>query len=113
MSDKYPWSKNSLGYTKASRQGAYCRTRWLKLRAHILDKEPLCVDCKKEGKVTPATVVDHIKAIDGEDDPLFYDEHNLQSLCDKCHRKKTRKDNSRYSTSNIAKGKALMKELEG
>lgn len=50
---------------------------------------PLCVECKKAGRVTLATVPDHIVALTngGEDS-----ESNLQSLCDECHRIKTAQD---------------------
>ena len=118
MPDKYPWIRDKRhlkGWTKASRDGAYSRAKWLKLREHKLQLNPLCEMCEKQGKVTPATEVDHIIEVSeelGEDDPLFYDLDNLQSLCTKCHRSKTRKSHSKYSQGNMAKGKALMKKLE-
>lgn len=40
--------------------------------------------CKQVGRVTAATVVDHIKPHRG-DESLFYDAANLQSLCKPCH----------------------------
>lgn len=58
----------------------YSRKAWKQLRLDHLVKEPLCVYCQREGKITPATVVDHIKAHKG-DLSLFYDPCNLQSLC--------------------------------
>ena len=58
----------------------YSRKAWKQLRLDHLAKEPLCVYCQREGKITPATVVDHIKAHKG-DLNLFYDPNNLQSLC--------------------------------
>ena len=58
------------------------RRRWL--QAH-----PLCVECEKEGRVTAATVPDHILAlVNGGEDA----ESNLQSLCEECHRIKTARD---------------------
>jgi 5-methylcytosine-specific restriction protein A len=58
------------------------RKRWLELH-------PLCVECESKGRVTAATVPDHIVALvnGGEDN-----EGNLQSLCEDCHRIKTAKD---------------------
>ena len=103
--------KNSLGWTKASQSGAYSRTKWIKLRNYVLDKDPLCIMCKAKGIIKSGEVVDHIKAIDGEDDPLFYDEDNLQVLCKFHHSSKTKKDNSKYSAENIKRGKDLMKDL--
>ncbi|MDA0063677.1 HNH endonuclease [Brachyspira hyodysenteriae] len=35
--------------------------------------------------------MDHIKRIESEDDPLFYDESNLQALCKSCHSRKNSK----------------------
>ena len=34
--------------------------RWRKARAAFLQKHPLCEICRAEGKLVPATVVDHI-----------------------------------------------------
>lgn len=66
----------------------YNTTRWRKYRRWYLDRHPLCVQCKKEGKITPSTTVDHIRPILSEDDPLFWDEENHQALCTSCHGKK-------------------------
>lgn len=59
-------------------------SRWQKARFHFLQKNPLCVYCKKQGKVTSAEVVDHIKPHKG-DQKLFWDVKNWQSLCKHCH----------------------------
>ena len=58
----------------------YNRKAWKELRLDHLAKEPLCVFCQREGKLTPATVVDHITPHKGNLD-LFFDDNNLQSLC--------------------------------
>jgi 5-methylcytosine-specific restriction protein A len=54
------------------------------IRPQHLKEHPLCVFCEKIGRVTAATVVDHIKPHKG-DERLFYDRRNLQSLCKQCH----------------------------
>jgi 5-methylcytosine-specific restriction endonuclease McrA len=41
--------------------------------------------CERLGRLTPATVVDHIRRHAGHADPLFWDTGNLQSLCKPCH----------------------------
>lgn len=62
--------------------------KWRNARARFLRKNPLCVKCREKGKLTPATVVDHI--IPHRGDPvLFWDEKNWQSLCKDCHDQKT------------------------
>lgn len=66
--------------SKESWHYLYNRKAWKELRLDHLAKEPLCVFCLKEGKLTPATVVDHIQAHKG-DIRLFFDPDNLQSLC--------------------------------
>lgn len=63
---------------------------WLKLRARVLNEEPLCRMCKEYyGEVTPATDVDHIENGTGD----YTDDNRreaLQPLCHECHSRKTR-----------------------
>ena len=63
-------------------------SRWRKASKRFLQTHPLCVRCMAEGKYMRATVVDHIKSHRG-DPTLFWDEGNWQSLCKKCHDRKT------------------------
>ena len=63
-------------------------SRWRSARAVFLKKNPLCVKCREIGKLTPATIVDHI--IPHRGDPiLFWDQSNWQPLCKDCHDHKT------------------------
>jgi 5-methylcytosine-specific restriction endonuclease McrA len=62
----------------------YNTKQWWRLRHRQLTEHPLCALCAKLGKVTAATVADHIKPHRG-DEQLFFDETNLQSLCKPCH----------------------------
>ena len=62
--------------------------RWRKARTAFLQRNPLCNECMKRGKITPATVVDHIIPHRG-DRKLFWDESNWQPLCKCCHDRKT------------------------
>ena len=55
--------------------------RWRKI---ILQRDPLCVYCKRQGKITPATVADHIETI-AEAPERQYDTDNGQGLCKACH----------------------------
>lgn len=59
-------------------------SRWQKARAGFLKAHPLCVLCLKRGRVTPATVVDHITP-HRNDMELFWDSDNWQALCKQCH----------------------------
>lgn len=62
--------------------------QWRIARRAFLAAHPLCVRCKEQGRLTPATVVDHIIPHRG-DQRLFWDETNWQPLCKRCHDKKT------------------------
>lgn len=62
---------------------------WHKLRNSVLADEPCCRMCVEQGRVTIATMVDHIQPVRVA--PwLRLVRSNLQPLCDACHRVKTR-----------------------
>jgi 5-methylcytosine-specific restriction enzyme A len=54
--------------------------QWRKARALFLAEQPLCAYCHREGRVTAATVVDHVTPHRG-DPGLFWDAGNWQPLC--------------------------------
>lgn len=58
--------------------------KWQQYRLRFLQQNPLCEFCKEQGKVTEATVVDHIIPHKG-DQTIFWDEGQWQSLCASCH----------------------------
>jgi len=60
--------------------------RAVEQRRRRLHAEPLCRDCKAKGRVTAATVPDHIQplALGGSDD-----DSNIRCLCDPCHKVRT------------------------
>ena len=61
----------------------YNNRRWRKKRQALLDREPLCRECRKLGKVTVATVADHV--IEHRGDPDLFWHGELQPLCSNCH----------------------------
>lgn len=64
--------------------------RWLRYSRRYREENPLCVLCEKEGILTKAECVDHIKpAINGQSDFLFWEPSNHRSLCWNCHSKVT------------------------
>ena len=77
----------------AARQG-YGR-RWQEARKHFLSSNPLCVVCKREGVITLATHVDHIKPHRG-DMKLFWNRNNWQPLCASCHSNKTNREDGGF-----------------
>lgn len=60
---------------------------WQKLRAVVLAEDPLCRDCERMGRVTPATDVDH-----DDGDPGNNDRDNLVPRCHSCHSRKTMRE---------------------
>lgn len=64
---------------------------WRKARRRYLEAHPLCVACRKRGRYTRATDVDHIIPHRGNK-KLFWDERNWQALCHRCHSVKTRQE---------------------
>lgn len=62
--------------------------RWRHASKVYLSVHPLCAECQRHGKVTGATVVDHVVPHRG-DDELFWRESNWQAMCKACHDVKT------------------------
>lgn len=56
---------------------------WKTRRARQLAKEPNCRRCKKRGRITIATVANHIVPHRG--DWTLFTRGELESLCDTCH----------------------------
>lgn len=65
--------------------------RWQQYRRTWLMRYPICADPdgRHAGQIVAATDVDHIVAVSGPCDPLFWDALNHQSLCHACHAAKT------------------------
>lgn len=84
--DKHYTNKSNYQHTKTSTQRGYGYA-WQKLRIIILQRDKyLCQYCLRDGRVTQAQIVDHIKPkAKGGDDR----QDNLQSLCRACHDHKT------------------------
>jgi 5-methylcytosine-specific restriction protein A len=61
---------------------------WQKARLRFLAAHPLCSECEKDGRVEPATVVDHNTPHKG-DPGLFWNESNWSPLCGRHHNIKT------------------------
>ena len=65
----------------------YQTPRWRQLKKHVLRRDGVCRRCR----AARSTVCDHITPHRG-DPVLFYDELNLQGLCDRCHNSGKRRD---------------------
>ena len=64
---------------------------WRALSKQVRMEEPLCRHCLREGRVTAATLVDHIVPLSLSPE-LRLDRGNLQALCSRCHSFKTQSD---------------------
>lgn len=56
------------------------------MREIVLREQPLCRLCQDEGRVSAATIADHIKPLA---ESGTGDRSNYQSICQPCHRIKT------------------------
>ena len=67
----------------------YKDPRWRSRRMHQLANHPLCKTCQDAGRITSATIADHVEPHRGDLKKFF--EGELQSLCDefpwRCHSK--------------------------
>jgi 5-methylcytosine-specific restriction enzyme A len=70
-------------------------TKWRAARNQFLAIHPLCVECRRQGRVRAATVVDHIVPHKG-DMSLFWDIDNWEAICKKCHDSKTAAADGRW-----------------
>ena len=74
-------------YTRdADSKSFYNSKAWRRLSREQLQREPLCAECYKAGRITPAEIADHIQPIKRGGARL--DIANLQSLCKGCHNRK-------------------------
>ena len=82
-----PWQDYDDSKRGSAQERGY-NSRWQKARITYLKRHPLCVVCEHQGRLTPATVVDHRTPHRG-DQALFWDTGNWQPLCRRCHAEKT------------------------
>lgn len=61
----------------------YSSKRWKELRLRQLAKEPLCRMCQALGRITAATVCDHVVPHRGDVTLFWHGE--VQSTCKPCH----------------------------
>lgn len=77
-------------FTTATR--LYGTRAWRRRALRQLEIEPLCLLCRAQGRIEPATVADHI--VDHKGDLRAFWEGELQSLCEYHHNSKTRRDDA-------------------
>lgn len=83
MPERIPYDRKDRGFD-------YWSTRWRQDRKLHIETNPLCEECKRQGRVTPAIYSDHIRPIKQGGDP--WDWANRQALCKRCHDIKSAKE---------------------
>jgi 5-methylcytosine-specific restriction enzyme A len=73
--------------------------RWQKASKRFLAANPLCLECKKKGKLKASKVTDHIVPHKGNKE-LFWDINNWQPLCVSCHNRKTAKEDGGFGNKS-------------
>ncbi|RKD96757.1 HNH endonuclease [Marinifilum flexuosum] len=68
----------------------YHTTAWRKTSKAYRKAHPLCEECERKDRISPAEVCDHIVRIEDGGEKLDWD--NLQSMCHKCHNRKSAKE---------------------
>ena len=80
-------SKRQVTVNKKEYQKVYNTRRWKDLRAAKIRNNPVCEECARKGKTTPAKEIHHIRPFEIDNDlSLAYDYDNLISLCVECHK---------------------------
>lgn len=95
---KLPWDSKKVveraqgRYVREKSADLYHTARWTRLSRTFRQAHPLCEECKRNGKITPAEVTDHIIPfpVCGKDG--FFNEDNLQALCHNCNHEKGQRD---------------------
>ncbi len=77
-----------------SNQAFYNSKAWRMTRKFYIKDNPLCEMCKRKGQTTSGQMVDHIKPINLGGSMLH--QSNLQTLCNKCHAKKSAYEGVEY-----------------
>ena len=77
-------------YKRERSADPYHTSRWTRLSRAWRMTHPLCEECKRNGIIKAGEVTDHIIPWPVCQD--FYDENNLQTLCEDCNHAKGQKD---------------------
>ena len=87
-----PNPRKSVRQESAQWHNWYSLNVWTQeLRPAQLLREPFCRECARHGLRVWATDVDHVQDHKG-DWAKFIDESNLESLCHRCHSRKTMRE---------------------
>lgn len=77
-------------YSSSQFKHVYNTARWKRISKLRRARNPLCQPCLERGFHTPATQTDHVHPLHLGGSP--FDFNNTQSICNKCHIRKTNKE---------------------
>lgn len=103
---KKEYTRNEHTPNRDLRRKAYGSTEWRKLRDWYMKQHPICEECLKNGKVTPAEDIHHVKSpfLKGEINwALLLDADNLKPLCKRCHANLHNKQLGHISPQDVIK----------
>ena len=83
------------GSAKPENRDSLYGRKWKKLSKLFLMANPLCLRCKRDGRVTMATIVHHVIPHRG-DETLFWDRSNWQAMAKACHDRKTAREDGAF-----------------
>ncbi|GLV21989.1 hypothetical protein TomMM35A_18420 [Sphingobium sp. TomMM35A] len=83
--------------TRKSKQARGYGREHERMRSIVLNEEPLCRPCQEAGRVTAATILDHITPLA---EGGSKERENMQPICRDCHAAKTAKEAQRARRRN-------------
>ncbi|MGN5354342.1 HNH endonuclease signature motif containing protein [Ralstonia sp. L16] len=97
LGDQRQWDSNARARARQAKRALPTNsTAWRRLREATLRRNPLCAECQRTKRVTPATVVDHIDGDATNNEPA-----NLQGLCPSCHSAKTARRDGGFGNRSV------------
>ena len=85
---KKPSSERKETDMRKLRAEAYNNTTWRKMRDTYMHEHPICEECLKKGKITPAEDIHHKRSPFSKGEvnyALLLDYDNLMAVCKECH----------------------------
>lgn len=84
-------------FERAQRNKMLYTYRWAKISRNHRANNPLCEECKREGKTMIGSCVDHINPVmaapnQQEREQRMWDVSNMQTLCEYHHNKKSQSE---------------------
>ncbi len=86
--EEHKRQRNRTSTKNRSGDPFYSSKAWIAVRDARRHANPLCQECERHQKLTPMHAVDHIKPRATHPE-LELDYDNTQSLCERCHNRKT------------------------